>query len=222
VLAGTERSQMHSECLLKTANKAVVHVELRFLHLIARQVEQARADQFEPVSSLSVDGRLIESWEEGIARSAYLEAETSAQKQDCFSFPGGHEMEMLRKGDGQIAGRLNRVQYEVGAMVSLRSEMIRDDIFKLTIDISNTALLPPDELERSSALLRSLLSVHSILTVTGGEFISLLEPPDDLRELTGQCTNVGNFPVLVGEEGERDMMLCSPVILYDYACDDPD
>jgi hypothetical protein len=27
---------------------------------------------------------------------------------------------------------------------------------------------------------------------------------------------VGNFPVLVGEEGDRDMMLCSPIVLYDY------
>ncbi len=28
--------------------------------------------------------------------------------------------------------------------------------------------------------------------------------------------NVGNFPALVGEEGDRDMMLCSPIVLYDY------
>ena len=28
--------------------------------------------------------------------------------------------------------------------------------------------------------------------------------------------NVGNFPVLVGSNGERDMLLCSPILLYDY------
>jgi len=28
--------------------------------------------------------------------------------------------------------------------------------------------------------------------------------------------NVGNFPVLVGNQGERDMLLCSPIVLYDY------
>ena len=31
-----------------------------------------------------------------------------------------------------------------------------------------------------------------------------------------ECKNVGNFPVLVGDQGERDMMLCSPIVLYDY------
>ena len=30
------------------------------------------------------------------------------------------------------------------------------------------------------------------------------------------CKNAGNFPVLVGNEGERDMLLCSPIVLYDY------
>ena len=30
------------------------------------------------------------------------------------------------------------------------------------------------------------------------------------------CRNVGGWPVLVGEEGTRDTMLSSPIILYDY------
>ena len=50
----------------------------------------------------------------------------------------------------------------------------------------------------------------------GGEFVSLLDPPEDLGELVSECKNVGNFPVLIGEQGERDMMLCSPIVLYDY------
>ena len=30
------------------------------------------------------------------------------------------------------------------------------------------------------------------------------------------CKNVGTWPVLVGEDGQRDAMLSSPIILYDY------
>src|SRR5262249_42710984 len=30
------------------------------------------------------------------------------------------------------------------------------------------------------------------------------------------CRNVGTWPVLVGDVGLRDMMLSSPIILYDY------
>ena len=31
-----------------------------------------------------------------------------------------------------------------------------------------------------------------------------------------RCQNVGTWPVLAGEKGQRDSMLSSPIILYDY------
>ena len=35
-------------------------------------------------------------------------------------------------------------------------------------------------------------------------------------KLPAPCKNVGTWPVLVGEDGQRDAMLSSPIILYDY------
>ena len=46
--------------------------------------------------------------------------------------------------------------------------------------------------------------------------MSLLDPPDDLRASAAACQNIGCWPVLVGQSGERDCMLSSPIILYDY------
>ena len=83
-------------------------------------------------------------------------------------------------------------------------------------DVTNQTDLQIEAAGRDEALLRSLLSAHTILTLSGGEFVSLLDPPDDLRDLVSECKNVGNFPVLVGDEGELDIMLCSPIVLYDY------
>ncbi len=60
----------------------------------------------------------------------------------------------------------------------------------------------------------SLVSAHTVLGVEHGEFVSLLEPPAGLEDLAAQCKNVGTWPVLVGDEGE--MMLSSPIILYDH------
>ena len=37
-----------------------------------------------------------------------------------------------------------------------------------------------------------------------------------LKSLAAECNNIGTWPVLVGDEGERDTMLSSPIILYDY------
>ena len=65
-------------------------------------------------------------------------------------------------------------------------------------------------------MLRTLSSTHTILSVADGEFVSLLDPPEELREAAAACQNVGAWPVLVGAAGERDTMLASPIILYDY------
>jgi len=64
--------------------------------------------------------------------------------------------------------------------------------------------------------MRSLVSAHLVLGVEDGEFISLLEPPEGLADLAALCQNIGVWPVLVGEEGQHDTLLASPIILYDY------
>ncbi|HJT88217.1 MAG TPA: hypothetical protein VJ732_10185, partial [Bryobacteraceae bacterium] len=69
---------------------------------------------------------------------------------------------------------------------------------------------------REAALRHSLLSTHTILTVRGGEFLSLMDPPEGYRAAAEACRNIGTWPVLAGAPGERDIMLSSPVILYDY------
>jgi hydrogenase maturation protease len=62
----------------------------------------------------------------------------------------------------------------------------------------------------------SLISTHTILGVENGKFVSQIDPPDRLKNLAAECCNQGTWPVLIGEEGERDTMLSSPIILYDY------
>ena len=65
-------------------------------------------------------------------------------------------------------------------------------------------------------MLQAFVSAHMLVGVNGGDFVSLLDTPEPLREAVAQCKNVGVFPVLVGAPGQRDIMLCSPIILYDY------
>ena len=87
----------------------------------------------------------------------------------------------------------------------------------MKLTVSNESSIGGAELpSRDRALLQSLISAHSILHITNGEFASLLETPKELREAAAECRNVGTWPVLVGDDGERDAMLSSPIILYDY------
>lgn len=130
-----------------------------------------------------------EDWQEGRERDVSLAAPLAALPvEKNFEF------------DGVVAGQ-----------ISLSAER-RGAIAKIILKIRNT--IEEEIADRDQALLRSLVSVHSILHVEGGEFISLLETPPEFREAAADCQNIGAWPVLAGDD--RSTMLASPVILYDY------
>jgi hydrogenase maturation protease len=61
-------------------------------------------------------------------------------------------------------------------------------------------------------------STHIILQAVSAEFISQMDPPAELKQAAASCVNLGVWPILVGDgsKGEHDVMLSSPIILYDY------
>ncbi len=109
-----------------------------------------------------------------------------------------------------------RFQFEpVEGEQELGASRIEDGLYKVTLIVRNrtaSAGAPA----RDEVLLRSMVSVHSIFEVTGGSFISLLDPPEEFRDAAESCRNIGCWPVLAGEEGKMGLMLSSPIILYDY------
>ena len=100
------------------------------------------------------------------------------------------------------------------------AEAVGEGLFRVTVRVANRTPLEdarPDD--RDEALLHALVSTHTILGVDDGEFVSLLDPPEPCASWRPSCRNVGTWPVLVGDEGETDTMLSSPIILYDYPAD---
>jgi hypothetical protein len=94
---------------------------------------------------------------------------------------------------------------------------LHDGLYRVTLSIRNRATLGhTGNLSRDEVLSRSFVSVHSILHASGGEFVSLLDPPEEWKAAASECQNTGTWPVLAGEEGQRDMLLSAPIILYDY------
>jgi hypothetical protein len=98
--------------------------------------------------------------------------------------------------------------------LELSAARIEPSVYRVTLRFRNCA--ESGDAGRDAVLLRSLVSVHSIFETAGGQFISLLDPPEDFRREAAACVNTGCWPVLVGEEGQTDLMLASPIILYDY------
>ena len=50
----------------------------------------------------------------------------------------------------------------------------------------------------------------------GGTFLSMTDPPEWAAAEVAACENIGTWPVLAGPADCRDLLLSSPVILYDH------
>ena len=211
-----------------------------------KEIQSSVSDSdFNVVASLEVNGRLFQTWQEAAEREVSLPSlnlnEMVAQTHRLtFKFASSREIEPLRdESGGQVVGLVVRRQESIEGAIELRiadcglrieelnssSESNNRKLFKLTARILNLTSFenaeqvgnqirnPPS---RDEALMRSLVSTHTILSVRDGELVSLLDPPEAFREAAAGCSNVGTYPVLAGDEGERDCMLSSPIILYDY------
>ena len=139
----------------------------------------------------------------------------SRPRNKAFTFPGGRRSEPVRGESGEVVGVLVRAQEVVDGEVNLSAVEVSDGLYRLTLRVANRT--PMGGGTRDDALLRALVSTHSVLGVRDGEFVSLLEPPDRWRVAAAACRNVGTWPVLVGAGGQTETMLSSPIILYDYS-----
>jgi hypothetical protein len=173
------------------------------------------------VPELRAGEHVFQPWQEAMEQNVFVGPVTSGQLQQeplrlAFELPPKTEYEAILSTEGQIAGRIIRGREQINGTAEVSACCLRGEICKITLRVSNnTVMSGPAYRTRDQALQRAL-SAHSILRVVQGEFISLLDPPNGLHECAAGCSNVGTWPVLAGDEGQRDTMLSSPIILYDY------
>lgn len=229
---GTDAWTMQTEILVQGSDQTECLVRVRFLRMVARSIAKLRTPvseltsitdaNIEMVERLEIDGRSFQSWqeaaEETIEVTEFNLAALAAQPMQWpFRLSSRQEREAIRDEHGLIVGIILRNKVRVAGKIELEAVHVEQDAYKLTTRILNDtqmeAFVP---LTRDEALARSLVSAHTILEVRGGDFVSLVDPPEAYRSFASACQNVGTWPVLVGEEGQRDTMLSSPIILYDY------
>jgi hypothetical protein len=230
---GTDPFAMQTECLVVASGPtATLDVRGRFLHPLSRTIGRFERpwDQLpmgaDPpcqfVESLDVDGLIYQAWQEVVEREIELPGIDLCQvaagaRIEAFSFPASCRRELLRTATGEIVGLVLRRQEAIAGTVEVRAEAIGRALFRIRVRIENqTSFDDAASADRDVALLRTMASTHTILNVRDGEFVSLLEPPEELRGAAEDCRNIGAWPVLVGEAGQHDTILSSPIILYDY------
>jgi len=226
---GAEAWTMQTECLVKATSSTRLIVKVRFLQIVRRSIGKLRTPgeeipegvqpEFDPVDRLEVNGRVFQPWQEAVERehtSIALDPATPLSLRPLeLACPAGKQFEYLRDEQGRTVGVIIREWEMLAGSVEFDAKQFHNGVVKVTVRVNNlTSFDALKTANREDALAFSLVSAHTILGVEHGEFVSLLDPPAGFEGLVAQCSNIGTWPVLVGEQAET--VLSSPIILYDH------
>ncbi len=191
-----------------------VTVHLRFLQLQHRQVHDASGT---PVASLDVDGRTELTWDEAVEQELTLpftelsgpdSALADHGTDTSVEVGGGEEVEAL-PGGGSVVRRRRPLRAVVEATTRRHG-----DLTVLTVRVGNDH--PERPVTPEDATGTSLLGAHLLVEADGCAFVSMVDPPAEAKETVDGVRQDRCWPFLAGAEGDTDLLLGSPIILYDH------
>ena len=202
----SETTTARAECVFTRDGEPSVDVVVRFLQVQRRTGGPGESG----------------AWDEAVEREARAAAAGAALFGDGtttpFTIAGGEDHEATGNAD------VVRSRRSLRGVVTVRATELPGpwQAARLTVGVTNqTAAGPgapdspmPDS--REQALPRALVAVHMIITLSGGTFVSMTDPPEWAAPAVGECENAGCWPVLAGPAGQRNIMLASPIILPDH------
>jgi hypothetical protein len=238
----SEPSANQTQCLVECRDDAQVQVTVRFLQLQRRGIEKAegprdaggaphpghgaqtsQSGEFREVSALTVDGQEFTAWDEAVEREELVTVGAGELSRGELTLPfgfGPHTTgEELTDAAGRLAGRITRTLAAIRGLVKVSGERVAGPYgaLRLTVKIENASVPAEPLRNREDALGYALIATHALIAVPGGAFISMTDPPEWAAAEVAACENTGVWPVLAGPADCRDLMLSSPVILYDHA-----
>ena len=222
----SERSWCRTECIVDPGQDARLTVRVRFLHVQHRSVEALAPDgeSFLPVEALEVDGIRWMEWDEAVEREIDLEpvaappAWTGPRRRSRSGSPEARRSRLSWTRAVCSRGRVVRVREALEGEVRVHGSWADGPgaYVKVAVSVGNTTGCAAPGGVRDHVTRRSLVAVHTLLAVDDGAFVSLLDPPPAAAEAADGCTSVGTYPVLVGDGSADDVVLSSPIILYDH------
>jgi hypothetical protein len=227
-----EMSATQTECLLECPDDAEVRVLVRFLQLQRRTVETVSegigaAAKVAEVTSPSAGepgaaGYGMAPWDEAIEReqeaTASVRALLAARRDVAFHISGGQKTEARTGPGGTVTTWALRQWSSLRGTIVLRAERVAGPYHALRLGVrveNHTSSEGPLRC-RQDGLRQALIAAHVLIAVPGARFISMVDPPEWAAAEVAACVNTGAWPVLAGPEDCHDLMLSSPVILYDH------
>lgn len=204
---GGEHPDTHAELLVVPGPNAVLHLRLRFLQLQSRVVEV----DHRAVPSAVVAGREYTTWDEAVEREVEVELPVGTPGRFPFQVDGGEDVEPVAGGV-----RVVRRRAALSGSLTVHADVVPPGLVRLRLDVRNTSAWAQPDADRNAAVHHALIAAHTLLSVSDGSFVSLLDPPEWAAEAAAGCRNERTWPVLMGGPGRTDTVLCAPIILYDH------
>jgi hypothetical protein len=226
-----EPSASQTECLAEARDDARVQILVRFLHVQRRSVQRAPAHpaggpqdatEWTDVPRLTVDGTEYTRFTEATEREVQAEltvAELAGPGVEIpFHIDAGESADDLADSSGTLAGRLVHRWDALDGVLRVRAERVAGPFQALRLRLRVENHTQPDIVlgDREDGLRYALVAAHALIGVPGGSFISMTDPPEWASPEVAACHNEGTWPVLAGPADCEDLMLSSPVILYDH------
>lgn len=214
----TEASWSQTECLLEGADDAEVDVRVRFLQVQRRLVQVRSRNDWHEVDALTVGGTDYTAFDEAVEHEEQVTAVVSALLTGDIDvelgIDGGETVTWL---PGESA-RLVRQREPLAARVRLHAEHVAGPYRALRLRVRLENLTAPKAAirTRQDGLRHALIAAHSLIGVPGGRFLSLTDPPEWASAEAAACENVRTWPVLAGPAQCTELVLSSPLILYDH------
>ena len=206
----SESSFAQTECVLEHTGRPMVKVLLRFLQVQRRTAEGTGAGAAAPAWDEAVEREVLFSLGGGELLGPGGTRE--------FAIPGGEDREPPGREATGAAGGTVRRRKPLAGVISVHAAPVPGpwQAIRLQVRVENRTAADPAPRLRDEALPTALVAAHLIMTVFGGEFISMTDPPEWAKPAVIGCDNVGAWPVLADPDGGRRVMLSSPIILYDH------
>jgi hypothetical protein len=216
-----EDPTLHCECLLRGTDDTTVQLTVRFLQLVRRQLEVLAGGGYAPVDSIATGDVTLLSFDEAAAcelsYGPFALADLRTGRTLPVVIPASVDLEDIQDSDGTLIGRTVRSRHALIGTLQLSADVIAgggSQTSRLCCTVSNAH---PDQVaDRDAATAVSMLGTHLLLQTSDGSFVSLLEPPPEDEAAAKDCRQSRCWPVLAGAPGETNVMLASPIILYDY------
>ncbi|MGH3209339.1 MAG: hypothetical protein ACRDNO_16415 [Trebonia sp.] len=200
----SETSTMRAECVFEHRGQPSLEITARFL-----QVQRRRTDG--AVEDASVPAVWDEAVEQEITETVPAQALFGGGAVARFSVPGGEDTEDM--SGARVVWR----RETLSGTIRVRATPLPGpwQAARLSVELTNESGAGSPA-SREEALPAALVAAHMIITVSGGAFLSMTDPPEWASPQVAACKNTGCWPVLAGPEGSHQVMLAAPIILPDH------